>query len=77
MGQQRFASRDFSYLSADGKGGKKMQGKKLTRRDFLRLSTVTAAGAVAAACAAPTPVVVEKEKVVTKEVRRRSRSRRW
>ena len=68
MGRQRFASRDFSYLSADGKGEKKMQGKKLTRRDFLRLSAMTTAGVVTAACAAPTPVVVEKEKVVTKEV---------
>ena len=68
MGRQRFASRDFSYLSADGKGEKKMQGKKLTRRDFLRLSAMTTAGVVTAACAAPTPVVVEKEKVVTKVV---------
>jgi len=42
--------------------------EKLTRRDFLRLSAVTVAGAAAAACAAPTPVVVEKEKVVTKVV---------
>ena len=35
--------------------------KKLTRRDFLRLSAMTAAGAVAAACAQPTPMVIEKE----------------
>jgi len=43
-----------------------MQKRKLTRRDFLRLSAITAAGAVAAACAVPTPVVIEKE--VIKEV---------
>jgi len=41
--------------------------KRLTRRDFLRLSAMTAAGAAAAACAPmATPVVVEKE--VVKEV---------
>ena len=45
-----------------------MRKRTLTRRDFLRLSTLTTAGAVAAACAAPTPVVVEKEKVVTQVV---------
>jgi len=45
-----------------------MEKRKLTRRDFLRLSTLATAGAIAAACAAPTPVVVEKEKVVTKVV---------
>ena len=45
-----------------------MQKRKLTRRDFLRLSAMTAAGVVMAACAAPTPVVVEKEKVVTQVV---------
>ena len=42
------------------------QTKRLSRRDFLRLSTGLAAGAVAAACAPATPVVVEK--VVEKEV---------
>ena len=45
-----------------------MEKRKLTRRDFLRLSTLATAGAVAVACAAPTPVVVEKEKVVTQVV---------
>ena len=67
MGRQRFASRDFSYLSADGKRGKKMQRKKLTRRDFLRLSAMTTAGAVAAACAPATPQIVEVEKEVPVE----------
>jgi len=40
--------------------------KRIGRRDFLRLSTGLAAGAVAAACAPGTPVVIEKE--VIKEV---------
>jgi len=41
--------------------------KKYTRRDFLRLSAMTAAGAAVVACQ-PQTVVVEKEKVVTKVV---------
>ncbi|MEA3345871.1 MAG: ABC transporter substrate-binding protein [Chloroflexota bacterium] len=45
-----------------------MKNGKLTRRDFLRLSAMTAAGVTAAACARATPAVVEKEVVVTKEV---------
>ena len=40
--------------------------KTLTRREFLRLSAMTAAGVAAAACAQPTPMVIEKE--VIKEV---------
>jgi peptide/nickel transport system substrate-binding protein len=40
--------------------------KTLTRRDFLRLSAITAAGATAAACAQATPQIIEKE--VIKEV---------
>ncbi len=43
-----------------------MQAKKLSRRDFLRMSALTAAGAVVASCAPSTPEVVEKE--VTREV---------
>jgi len=66
MGQRKLVSRDFSHLSADEKGGKPMEKRKLTRRDFLRLSVMTAAGVVTAACAAATPVVIEKE--VIKEV---------
>jgi len=42
--------------------------RKLSRRDFLRYSALTGAGLVAASCAAPTPQVIEKEKIVTKEV---------
>jgi len=34
--------------------------KKLSRRDFLRMSTLTAAGAALAGCAAPTPEVVKE-----------------
>jgi multiple sugar transport system substrate-binding protein len=53
-----------------------MSQKNLSRRDFLQMSALTAAGVTLAACsgAAPTPEVVEKvvtkevEKVVTKEV---------
>ncbi|MBN1811219.1 MAG: extracellular solute-binding protein [Anaerolineae bacterium] len=47
-----------------------MSQKKLSRRDFLRLSALTAAGAALAGCACPTPEpqVVEKEVVVTKVV---------
>jgi len=37
-----------------------MKGKKLSRRDFLRLSTMTAAGAALAACAPSAPEVVEE-----------------
>jgi len=40
--------------------------RKLTRRDFLRLTTAAATGAVMASCAPATPMVVEKE--VIKEV---------
>jgi len=43
-----------------------MEKRKLTRRDFLRLSAMATAGAIAAACAPATPIVVEKE--VIKEV---------
>jgi multiple sugar transport system substrate-binding protein len=43
--------------------------KKLSRRDFLRLSALTAAGAALAGCCPPAePEVVEKEVVVTKVV---------
>ncbi len=43
--------------------------RSLTRRSFLRLSGIAAAGAIVAACGpAPTPQVVEKEKTVVKEV---------
>ncbi|HEY64757.1 MAG TPA: twin-arginine translocation signal domain-containing protein [Caldilineae bacterium] len=42
--------------------------RRLSRRDFLRLSTMAAAGTVLAACATPTPMVVEKEVVVEKVV---------
>jgi len=40
---------------------------KFTRRDFLRLSAMTAVGLAAASCAQPTPQVIEKE-VPVKEV---------
>jgi raffinose/stachyose/melibiose transport system substrate-binding protein len=43
-----------------------MKGKRLSRRDFLRLSTAAATGTIVAACAPSTPVVVERE--VIKEV---------
>lgn len=42
--------------------------KRLTRRDFLRLSALATSGAVITACARPTPTPVVIEKVVTKEV---------
>jgi ABC-type glycerol-3-phosphate transport system substrate-binding protein len=42
-----------------------MLKKRLTRRDFLRLSTAAATGAIVAACTPATPMVVEKEKIVT------------
>jgi ABC-type glycerol-3-phosphate transport system substrate-binding protein len=47
-----------------------MEKRRLNRRDFLRLSAVTAAGAAIAACqpAAPEVVEVEKEVLVEKEV---------
>ena len=47
-----------------------MEKRKLNRRDFLRLSAVTATGAVIAACAPTAPQIVEVEKpvVVEKEV---------
>ena len=47
-----------------------MTGKKLNRRDFLRMGALSAVGAAAAACATPTAQVIEKEviKEVTKEV---------
>ena len=44
-----------------------MKKRKLTRRDFLRLSAMTAAGVVAAACAPATPQIVEVEKEVPVE----------
>ena len=44
-----------------------MKSKKLSRRDFLRLSVFTAAGAVLAGCSCP-PQVVEKEVTVTEVV---------
>src|SRR5688572_21661825 len=43
--------------------------KSFSRRDFLRMSALSATGALLAACgAAATPQIVEKEVVVTKEV---------
>ena len=47
-----------------------MEKRRLTRRDFLRLSAVAATGAAAAACAPAAPRVVEVEKpvVIEKEV---------
>jgi len=42
--------------------------EKLTRRDFLNLTTMAAAGVVAAACARATPEVVEVTREVVKEV---------
>ncbi len=45
-----------------------MTSKKLSRRDFLRISALTAAGAALAGCAQPTPeTVTVKETVVVKE----------
>jgi len=44
-----------------------MKGKKLSRRDFLHMGALTAAGAALAACAPATPLVVEKEVPVTVE----------
>jgi multiple sugar transport system substrate-binding protein len=44
-----------------------MQTKKLSRRDFLRLSALTAAGAALAGCACE-PQVIEKEVKVTQVV---------
>ena len=67
MGSGKFMIKELSSLSSE-KGEREMEKRTLTRRDFLRLSTLTTAGVITAACAAPTPVVVEKEKVVTKEV---------
>ena len=49
------------------KGGKSMEGRKLNRRDFLRLSAALATGAVMVACAPATPKVVEVEKEVPVE----------
>ena len=47
-----------------------MENRRLTRRDFLRLSAVAATGAAIAACAPAAPQIVEVEKpvVVEKEV---------
>jgi len=46
--------------------------KKITRREFLRWAGVATAGLAGAAalggCAQPTPEIIEKEKIVTKEV---------
>jgi multiple sugar transport system substrate-binding protein len=45
-----------------------MSNKKLSRRDFLRMSALTAAGAALAGCTTPTPeTVTVKETVVVKE----------
>ena len=44
-----------------------MEKRKLNRRDFLRLSAVTATGAVVAACAPAAPQVIEVEKEVPVE----------
>ncbi|MBN1811147.1 MAG: sugar ABC transporter substrate-binding protein [Anaerolineae bacterium] len=44
-----------------------MESKKLSRRDFLRLSAFAAAGAILAGCSCP-PQVVEKEVTVTEMV---------
>lgn len=45
-----------------------MEKRKLSRRDFLRLSAAAAAGVIVAACAPATPQVVEVEKVVKETV---------
>jgi peptide/nickel transport system substrate-binding protein len=45
-----------------------MDKRSITRRDFLRISAITAAGAVMAGCATPTPQIIEKQVEVTKEV---------
>jgi len=44
-----------------------MKRRRITRRDFLRVSAVTAAG-VLTGCATPTPQVVKETVVVEKEV---------
>jgi len=44
-----------------------METRKLSRRDFLRLSAVAATGTIAAACAPATPGVVEVEREVAVE----------
>jgi multiple sugar transport system substrate-binding protein len=51
-----------------------MQTNKLSRRDFLRLSALTAAGAVLAGCACEP---VEKEVIVTQEVAAAATEIRW
>jgi ABC-type glycerol-3-phosphate transport system substrate-binding protein len=55
---------------ATGRRTNDMDSRRLTRRDFLRISGVAAAGAAIAACAPAAPSVVEVEKpvVVEKEV---------
>ncbi len=45
-----------------------MADKTISRRDFLRLGTVAAAGAALAACATPTPQVIREEVEVTRVV---------
>ena len=45
-----------------------MDNKKLSRRDFLRMSTLTAAGAALAGCATPTPEVIKEVVKETVEV---------
>jgi len=44
-----------------------MENRKLSRRDFLRLSAAAATGAIVAACAPAAPQVVEVEKEVPVE----------
>ncbi len=44
-----------------------MNGKRVSRRDFLRAATMATAGATLVACA-PKEVIVTKEVVVTQQV---------
>ena len=46
-----------------------MQSKKLSRKEFLRVSAITAVGLAAASCAQPTAQVIEKEVPVEKIVK--------
>ena len=64
MEKDRLATRD-PLLSPDRKGKRPM--RKLTRRDFLRLSAAAATGAIVAACAPAAPQIVEVEKEVPVE----------
>ncbi len=45
-----------------------MARRRLSRRDFMRMSTLAAAGAVLGACAAPTPETITQTVVVKEEV---------